>query len=619
MNKYENGVIKHQIQLEAYKNGQANEIISLLDKANSEIAKFVKGTDGVYTKKRYLEIARKLKDVSSALKENVGSNIDLDGLIDYELKKQKSLLDSVKGDIVKAKGGVVNFLYPTREQVKTAALFKPVTEGFTYESYLNGIEAGLYNTWDSAIRTGYLTGQPTKRIVSKVLGGISPETKLKNPGLMNTLRNSIYGNTRTVLQSFAEETRERVYQENEQCFGDGTKDGPKYEYLATLDNRTCIVCGSASEKMYKSLKDAPRVPQHRGCRCLIIPYFNIEGDTRASKDGQIKSDISFSEWLGEQDEKTQRDILGLTRFKMFKDGTKIEQFVDNGQTLTLKQLAEKGLIDMPSKEVMSDKEFESLLLNGRKQWNDGKIDFNFTDEERKDIAFNLHIAESEVDDYVRNARQIVNNYLQAKDTEIVHYDLSKLLNSEEFWKEPRFKSQFETGKSLAYYNTGKRKIREDELLQGSEKMKDEYRPIYATAIKNKKIFEDGRVNYGDVAIVLNKEKVKDRISYTIGDSLNHDTFTAFQKDFGTALSKQNDTVRQLGNFRYLFNNKGELVDKYEYIESQIWGGIDFRKGDVKAIVINKKSIGENSMEKVNLLKERAKKYNVEVIIQEELK
>ena len=118
---------------------------------------------------------------------------------------------------------------------------------------------------------------------------------------------------------------------------------------------------------------------------------------------------------------------------------------------------------------------------------------------------------------------------------------------------------------------------------------------------------------------MNKEKVKDRISYTIGDSLNNDTFTAFQKDFGTALSKQNDTVRQLGNFRYLFNNKGELVDKYEYIESQIWGGIDFRKGDVKAIVINKKSIGKNSMEKVNLLKERVKKYNVEVIIQAEWK
>ena len=335
MNKYENGVIKYQIQLEAYKNGQANEIIALLDKANSEIVKFIKKTDGVYTKKRYLEIARKLKDVAAALKENVGNNIDLDGLIEYELKKQKSLLDSVKGDIIKVKGGTLNFLYPTLEQIKTAAMFKPVTDGFTYDSYLDGIEAGLYNTWDSAVRTGYLTGQPTKQIVSKVLGGISPETKLRNPGLMNALRNSIYGNTRTVLQSFAEETRERVYQENERYFGDG---GYKYERIATLDARTCLVCANLDGKLYKTLKEAQPVILHRGDRCLLLPYFNIEGETRASKDGYVSSKVTYSDWLGEQDEKTQREVLGKTRFEMFKSGTKINQFVDNGRILTLAEL-----------------------------------------------------------------------------------------------------------------------------------------------------------------------------------------------------------------------------------------------------------------------------------------
>ena len=338
MNKYENGVIKYQIQLEAYKNGQANEIIALLDKANSEIVKFIKKTDGVYTKKRYLEIARKLKDVAAALKENVGNNIDLDGLIEYELKKQKSLLDSVKGDIIKVKGGTLNFLYPTLEQIKTAAMFKPVTDGFTYDSYLNGIETGLYNTWDSAVRTGYLTGQPTKQIVSKVLGGISPETKLRNPGLMNTLRNSIYGNTRTVLQSFAEETRERVYQENERYFGDGEY---KYERIATLDARTCLVCANLDGKLYKTLKEAQPVILHRGDRCLLLPYFNIEGETRASKDGYVSSKVTYSDWLGKQDEKTQLDVLGRTRFELYRRGKNISQFIDSGNVLTLEQLKEK--------------------------------------------------------------------------------------------------------------------------------------------------------------------------------------------------------------------------------------------------------------------------------------
>lgn len=337
MNKIENGVIKYAISFERYKNGQANEIIALLDNADIQIAKFIKQTSGVYTKARYKEISRKLKEISSRLKEQVGNNIDVDGVIDYELKKQEKLLNSLKKDIIKLKGGKVNFLYPTKEQIRTAALFKPATEGLTFESYLNGIEAGLFNTWDSAVRTGYLTGQTTRQIVKNVMGGVSQIDKLKHAGQIQPLRNSVYANTRTLLQSFANETRNRVYEKNEEYFGEG---GYKYEYLATLDARTCIVCGNYDGKLFKSLKDAPELPLHRNCRCILLPYFNIEGDTRASKDGQIDSKITFDKWLEEQDSKTQVEVLGKTRYKLFKDGVSINQFVDNGRVLTLEELYE---------------------------------------------------------------------------------------------------------------------------------------------------------------------------------------------------------------------------------------------------------------------------------------
>lgn len=349
MNSYENGVIKYQIALESYKNGQANEIISLFDNANKEIAKYIKQTKGIYTKARYREITRLLKEVSAKLKEKVDENTDIDGLIDYEIKKERKLLELAKPYINKAKGGDVNFIFPTTEQIKTSALFKPVTDGLTYDSYLNGIEAGLYNTWDSAIRTGYLTGQTTQQIVRKVMGGVSPETKLINPGLINTLRNSVYGNTRTVLQSFANETRNRIYEENEDLIFNKNYEY-RYEWLSTLDSRTCLVCGELDGKLFKSIKDAPQTPLHRGCRCLVIMHFDIKGDTRASKNGQKETSVTFEEWLKEQDEKTQKEVLGVTKYKLFKEGVKIEQFVDNGQTLTLKQLAEKGLIDMPLRE-----------------------------------------------------------------------------------------------------------------------------------------------------------------------------------------------------------------------------------------------------------------------------
>lgn len=265
MNKLEDSVIKYAINYERYKNGKANEIIALLDKTNSAIAKFIKQTKGVYTKARYKEIAQLLREMSATLKENADKKIDIDGVIDFELRKQRKLLKEIEPYIRKLKGGEVNFLFPSKEQIKTSALFQPITDdgyGMTYKTYLEGIETGLFNTWDTAVRTGYLTGQTTREIVHNVLGSPSQVGKLTQVGQINRFRNSVYSNTRTALQSFANETMQRVYEENEKYFGDGEY---KYEYLSTLDSRTCLVCAESSSKLYKDLRSAPHVPQHRGC------------------------------------------------------------------------------------------------------------------------------------------------------------------------------------------------------------------------------------------------------------------------------------------------------------------------------------------------------------------
>ena len=228
----------------------------------------------------------------------------------------------------------ITFVYPTTEQIITSAIFRPAAD-ITYDSYLNGIEAGLFNTWDAEVRTGYLTGMSTKQIVNNVMGGLSPETRLKEAGKINKLKNSIYGNTRTLLQSFAEETREEVYRKNEKYFGDGEY---KYEWLSTLDSRTCIVCGELDNRLFKTIEDAQPIPRHRNCRCVLLPFFDIEGDRRASKNGYVDADTSFSAWLDDQDETTQKEVLGATRFKMYQEGVKITQFVDNGRVLTLDEL-----------------------------------------------------------------------------------------------------------------------------------------------------------------------------------------------------------------------------------------------------------------------------------------
>jgi len=345
MNKLENQAIKQQIDFEKYKNYEANEVIKLLDNANRELKYYITTTTDVATKKRYNEIAKKLRDISISLKKNVDKQTDIDGVIDYELKRQKSLLKIIKNSITNTQGREINFLYPAKEQIRSAALFKPIDKNLTYQSYLEGIESGFYNVWDSAVRAGYLAGIPTNDIVQNVLGKSSKIGQLQKPGTMRSVYNNIYSNTRTVLQSFAEVTKEKVYKENEHFFGDGETDY-KYERVATLDSKTCLVCANLDGKLYKTLEEAQHVILHRGDRCVLLPYFNIVGDMRASKNGYVER-VTFSDWLQDQDEKTKIDVLGRTRYELYRRGETIKQFIDNGSVLTLEQLNKR--IDIEEK------------------------------------------------------------------------------------------------------------------------------------------------------------------------------------------------------------------------------------------------------------------------------
>ena len=146
-------------------------------------------------------------------------------------------------------------------------------------------------------------------------------------------------NTKTVLQSFANETRNRIYEENEdEIFDKNYTD--RYEWVSALDSRTCIVCGQLDGKLFKSIKDAPQAPIHRGCRCLLVMHFEIEGDTRATKNGQ-KENLTFENWLKDQDDSTQQDVLGKFKFEQFQKGVPMKQFIDNGRVLTVDELKDR--------------------------------------------------------------------------------------------------------------------------------------------------------------------------------------------------------------------------------------------------------------------------------------
>lgn len=317
--------------MERVQNGVVKQCLIELENANRQIAQELKKTNGIHTKARYNELRKYLKSVAKELKRKVNKDMDIDEFIDYELQAQIKLYK---------KYGQVQLIAPNKEQLITTATFTPFTNTTSYENYLDSFELNFFNIWDSNVRAGYLSGFTTPQIVRKTMGSVAKNGQVADVGAIQQLRTSIMRNTRTALQSFAMETHRMIYEQNQELFAG-------YKWYATLDRRTCVVCGEKEGHVYEKYSDiGDTPPEHYNCRCTILPIlkgdYDLE-DTRASMNGQVDAKLTFEDWLAEQTADIQRDVLGETRYNMFKNGAELKDFVLDNRILTISELKEMGV------------------------------------------------------------------------------------------------------------------------------------------------------------------------------------------------------------------------------------------------------------------------------------
>ena len=99
----------------------------------------------------------------------------------------------------------------------------------------------------------------------------------------------------------------------------------KYQILATLDSKTCGICGRLDGKIYpvsEAVAGKNKPPFHPFCRCTDVPYYPdtpTEGMKRAArdKDGngiEVPTDMTYEEWkkkyLGDAE---QSDIMDIAK------------------------------------------------------------------------------------------------------------------------------------------------------------------------------------------------------------------------------------------------------------------------------------------------------------------
>lgn len=227
-----------------------------------------------------------------------------------------------------------------KKKLLKQVLARPLsTSGTLLQPWVKDFTDNEVTRIDNAVRKGWTEGSTNTQIIQSIVG-----TKSNNyrDGVLATTRRNAATVVNTSVQHVASAARMDTWVENSDLV-------KGYEWLSTLDSKTSKQCRSLDGQVFKIGK-GPVPPIHPNCRSTTTPVLDDEysfldqDSTRASVNGPVSADTTYYGWLGTQSAKTQNEVLGVERAKLFRDGgLSSEEFAKlqlnkNFQPLTLEQM-----------------------------------------------------------------------------------------------------------------------------------------------------------------------------------------------------------------------------------------------------------------------------------------
>ena len=202
------------------------------------------------------------------------------------------------------------------------------------------------------MRLGIAQGETNAQLIRRVRGGKQNGEVVK--GFMNITRHHAESLVRSATQAVSQASRQAVYSANDDII-------KAEQWVSTIDLKTTVECSTRDGLTYTVNAHEPidhSLPWgagpgnlHWGCRSTSVPVLKswrelgldvdqLPTSTRASLDGQIAQDTSFSGWLSRQSVERQNENLGVGRAALWRDGKiSFRDLVDgNGRELTLLEL-----------------------------------------------------------------------------------------------------------------------------------------------------------------------------------------------------------------------------------------------------------------------------------------
>lgn len=348
--------IAHAIWVSRYSTGVAKRMVKILNESDAELtARLIVAMDDLdasnFTVTRLEALLSSVRATNAQAVEAMRVNLadELLSLAQHEAGYQLSLFQHLLPDVVLTHHPLVGI---SADAVYAAAMGQPF-QGRLLSEWASNLEADRLNRITNTVRQGFLLGDTTEQIARKVRGHAN---RGYEDGALQLSRSNAASIAKTAVGHLAATVRNG--------FTDANSDILKgKQWLSTLDTHTTQLC-IVRDRLKYTLDNKPighKVPYLQGpgkihfcCRStetlilksaeeLGIDVREISNSTRASMDGQVAADTTYSEWLKRQSFERQKDVVGEKRAILMRDGgmSPDEFYTDKGEWLTLEQLKQR--------------------------------------------------------------------------------------------------------------------------------------------------------------------------------------------------------------------------------------------------------------------------------------
>ena len=193
----------------------------------------------------------------------------------------------------------------------------------------------------ATVRSGLQAGQKGPQLARSVVGSVGRRFL---DGVRQVSRRSVDTMVQTITTHTVAQTRSLMYASNPDLI-------KEERWVSTLDARTSDICQALDGRVFP-INEGIHPPAHPNCRSARMPIVPglralptddkqfLPSTIKESFDGKGPQVLTYDKWLKGQPASVQKDVLGPTRFALFKTGDiELKGFVnDRGTRRTLDEL-----------------------------------------------------------------------------------------------------------------------------------------------------------------------------------------------------------------------------------------------------------------------------------------